>query len=209
MWVLCRGARRCSPACRPHHPAATCTAPRAPRPLAPGTARWWPPKSSRAPPKSRWATFAARSRSCAACTTPTPCRWAAGAGGASTAGLPQAAGWAEAGRLVSCVLHRSVQCAGLAHPSPAARRVPPDSHTPHHPPPLPPLPQFLGACTKREPYILVTELMSGGSLADAFRRPQVGWAVPGQRWLAGRRWWADGRLLRRACRAQAPTHASR
>lgn len=35
------------------------------------------------------------------------------------------------------------------------------------------LPQFLGACTKKEPYILVTELMSGGSLADAFRRPQV------------------------------------
>lgn len=33
--------------------------------------------------------------------------------------------------------------------------------------------QFLGACTKKEPYILVTELMSGGSLADAFRRPQV------------------------------------
>jgi len=33
--------------------------------------------------------------------------------------------------------------------------------------------QFLGACTKKEPYILVTELMSGGSLADAFRRPQA------------------------------------
>jgi hypothetical protein len=33
--------------------------------------------------------------------------------------------------------------------------------------------QFLGACTKKEPYILVTELMSGGSLADAFKRPQV------------------------------------
>lgn len=39
--------------------------------------------------------------------------------------------------------------------------------------PAPHVPQFLGACTKKEPYILVTELMSGGSLADAFRRPQV------------------------------------
>ena len=33
--------------------------------------------------------------------------------------------------------------------------------------------QFLGACTQKEPYILVTELMSGGSLADAFRLPQA------------------------------------
>ncbi|KAL4538986.1 hypothetical protein Ndes2526B_g02745 [Nannochloris sp. 'desiccata'] len=39
----------------------------------------------------------------------------------------------------------------------------------HHPNAV----QFLGACTKREPYILVTELMSGGSLADAFRRPEA------------------------------------
>ena len=35
----------------------------------------------------------------------------------------------------------------------------------HHPNAV----QFLGACTKKEPYILVTELMSGGSLADAMR----------------------------------------
>jgi serine/threonine protein kinase len=39
----------------------------------------------------------------------------------------------------------------------------------HHPNAV----QFLGACTKREPYILVTELMSGGSLADALRNPSV------------------------------------
>lgn len=39
----------------------------------------------------------------------------------------------------------------------------------HHPNAV----QFLGACTKREPYILVTELMSGGSLADAFRRTEA------------------------------------
>ena len=39
----------------------------------------------------------------------------------------------------------------------------------HHPNAV----QFLGACTRKEPYILVTELMSGGSLADAFRRPEV------------------------------------
>lgn len=39
----------------------------------------------------------------------------------------------------------------------------------HHPNAV----QFLGACTKKEPYVLVTELMSGGSLADAFRRPEV------------------------------------
>lgn len=39
----------------------------------------------------------------------------------------------------------------------------------HHPNAV----QFLGACTRREPYILVTELMCGGSLADAFRLPQV------------------------------------
>jgi hypothetical protein len=29
--------------------------------------------------------------------------------------------------------------------------------------------QFLGACTKQTPYMLVTELMTGGSLQDAFR----------------------------------------
>lgn len=39
-------------------------------------------------------------------------------------------------------------------------------------PPLPPV-QFLGACTKKEPYILVTELMTGGSLADAFKLPEA------------------------------------
>lgn len=39
----------------------------------------------------------------------------------------------------------------------------------HHPHAV----QFLGACTKREPYILVTELMAGGSLADAFRRTEA------------------------------------
>ena len=39
----------------------------------------------------------------------------------------------------------------------------------HHPNAV----QFLGACTKQEPYILVTELMSGGSLADA-TRPGMG-----------------------------------
>lgn len=39
----------------------------------------------------------------------------------------------------------------------------------HHPNAV----QFLGACTKREPYILVTELMAGGSLADAFRRTEA------------------------------------
>ena len=37
--------------------------------------------------------------------------------------------------------------------------------------------QFLGACTKQEPYILITELMAGGSMADTFRLIQVtmGW----------------------------------
>ncbi|EIE26582.1 kinase-like protein [Coccomyxa subellipsoidea C-169] len=35
----------------------------------------------------------------------------------------------------------------------------------HHPNAV----QFLGACTKQEPYILVTELMVGGSLSDAMR----------------------------------------
>lgn len=39
----------------------------------------------------------------------------------------------------------------------------------HHPNAV----QFLGACSKREPYILVTELMAGGSLADAFRRTEA------------------------------------
>ena len=33
--------------------------------------------------------------------------------------------------------------------------------------------QFLGACTKQEPYILITELMAGGSMADTFRLIQV------------------------------------
>mmetsp|Transcript_9932 Transcript_9932/g.17884 ORF Transcript_9932/g.17884 Transcript_9932/m.17884 type:complete len:474 (-) Transcript_9932:2297-3718(-) len=35
----------------------------------------------------------------------------------------------------------------------------------HHPNAV----QFLGACTKQTPYMLVTELMTGGSLQDAFR----------------------------------------
>mmetsp|Transcript_19353 Transcript_19353/g.48754 ORF Transcript_19353/g.48754 Transcript_19353/m.48754 type:complete len:493 (+) Transcript_19353:173-1651(+) len=35
----------------------------------------------------------------------------------------------------------------------------------HHPHTM----QFLGACTKQTPYMLVTELMSGGSLQDAFQ----------------------------------------
>ncbi|CAK0733933.1 hypothetical protein CVIRNUC_000357 [Coccomyxa viridis] len=35
----------------------------------------------------------------------------------------------------------------------------------HHPNAV----QFLGACTKQEPYILVTELMTGGNLSDAMR----------------------------------------
>mmetsp|Transcript_5414 Transcript_5414/g.13711 ORF Transcript_5414/g.13711 Transcript_5414/m.13711 type:complete len:318 (-) Transcript_5414:513-1466(-) len=35
----------------------------------------------------------------------------------------------------------------------------------HHPNAV----QFLGACTKQTPYMLVTELMSGGSLQDAFQ----------------------------------------
>ena len=39
----------------------------------------------------------------------------------------------------------------------------------HHPNAV----QFLGACTKQEPYILVTELMSGGSMADTFRMMKV------------------------------------
>lgn len=39
----------------------------------------------------------------------------------------------------------------------------------HHPNAV----QFLGACTRSEPYVLVTELMAGGSLADAFLLPQA------------------------------------
>lgn len=39
----------------------------------------------------------------------------------------------------------------------------------HHPNAV----QFFGACSKREPYILVTELMNGGSLADAFQGLQA------------------------------------
>lgn len=38
----------------------------------------------------------------------------------------------------------------------------------HHPNAV----QFLGACTRQEPYVLVTELMTGGSLADAMRLQQ-------------------------------------
>lgn len=39
----------------------------------------------------------------------------------------------------------------------------------HHPNAV----QFLGACTKQEPYILITELMPGGSMADTFRMMKV------------------------------------
>ena len=39
----------------------------------------------------------------------------------------------------------------------------------HHPNAV----QFLGACTRQEPYVLVTELMTGGSLADAMRLQQA------------------------------------
>lgn len=38
----------------------------------------------------------------------------------------------------------------------------------HHPNAV----QFLGACTRQEPYVLVTELMTGGSLSDAMRLQQ-------------------------------------
>ena len=38
----------------------------------------------------------------------------------------------------------------------------------HHPNAV----QFLGACTRQEPYVLITELMTGGSLADAMRLQQ-------------------------------------
>lgn len=39
----------------------------------------------------------------------------------------------------------------------------------HHPNAV----QFLGACTKQQPYILITELMCGGSMADCFRMMKV------------------------------------
>ena len=39
----------------------------------------------------------------------------------------------------------------------------------HHPNAV----QFLGACTRQEPYVLVTELMTGGSLSDAMRLQQA------------------------------------
>ena len=39
----------------------------------------------------------------------------------------------------------------------------------HHPNAV----QFLGACTKQEPYVLVTELMTGGSLSDAMRQQKT------------------------------------
>lgn len=52
-------------------------------------------------------------------------------------------------------VRRSARAAPTLPPSPAPQV--------HHPNAV----QFLGACTKKEPYILVTELMPGGSVADA------------------------------------------
>jgi serine/threonine protein kinase len=40
------------------------------------------------------------------------------------------------------------------------------------PPPAPP--QFLGACTKKQPYMIVTEFLPGGSLADLFKAVNKG-----------------------------------
>ena len=36
----------------------------------------------------------------------------------------------------------------------------------HHPHTV----QFLGACTRKQPYMIVTEFLPGGSLADLFKR---------------------------------------
>lgn len=38
----------------------------------------------------------------------------------------------------------------------------------HHPHTV----QFLGACTQRQPFMIVTEYMAGGSLADLLQRPE-------------------------------------
>lgn len=38
----------------------------------------------------------------------------------------------------------------------------------HHPNTV----QFLGACTRRQPFMIVTEYMAGGSLADLIRQPE-------------------------------------
>lgn len=38
----------------------------------------------------------------------------------------------------------------------------------HHPHAV----RFFGACTKRQPYMIVTEYLPGGSLADLFRRSE-------------------------------------
>ena len=37
----------------------------------------------------------------------------------------------------------------------------------HHPNTV----QFLGACTRKQPFMIVTEYMPGGSLADLLKRP--------------------------------------
>ena len=37
----------------------------------------------------------------------------------------------------------------------------------HHPNTV----QFLGACTRKQPFMIVTEFMPGGSLADLLKRP--------------------------------------
>ncbi len=37
----------------------------------------------------------------------------------------------------------------------------------HHPNTV----QFLGACTRKQPFMIITEYMPGGSLADLLRRP--------------------------------------
>lgn len=185
--------------------------------LPAGTARWWRPRSSRAPTRSRWETSEERSRSCGACTTPTRCRCAPPRRqqgcrrsrlrtSLGAAGLPRCAVRARAGaarRTRRRLASRLSTLGGHAWPPgpllarhqgahqpgvPAARRAsrtrvtprrhhsqPKSPHTTHftHTHTYRPPTQFLGACTKKEPYILVTELMSGGSLADAFRRPQV------------------------------------
>ena len=82
----------------------------------------------------------------------------------------------------------------------------------HHPNAV----QFLGACTKQEPYILVTELMPGGSMADTFRMMKVQHIAPrtqglGSCWsLTDNRWahqWVPDTWLAVVCRKPVMTMA--
>lgn len=153
----------------------------------------WLQRCSSAQTKLPWETSGRRSPSCAKSTTQTVCRcvrfWHNGAAvqgllyftcagnskhgrmaWSTSAGVLPFTGQSKSSATAGRVVSRSAVQTVLAKTTPQASAIHDSTHVL-----LPPLPlllpvccaQFLGACTKQKPYIVITELMAC-SLADAF-----------------------------------------